>query len=62
MTELGLPEGMKEVIGRRLSRTSERCNRTLTLAAVLGREFDVSVLNALGDLAKTTCLTRLTRQ
>jgi predicted Ser/Thr protein kinase/tetratricopeptide (TPR) repeat protein len=47
--KLGLPEGVKEVIGRRLSRTSEHCNRVLTLAAVIGREFDVAVLEALGD-------------
>jgi DNA-binding winged helix-turn-helix (wHTH) protein len=47
---LGLPEGVKEVIGRRLSRLSEACNRTLSLAAVIGREFDIEVLEALGDL------------
>ena len=47
---LGLPEGVKEVIGRRLSRLSEASNRTLSLAAVIGREFGVEVLEALGDL------------
>ena len=45
--DLGLPEGIKEVIGRRLSRLSEACNRTLSLAAVIGREFDIDVLEAL---------------
>ena len=48
--ELGLPEGVKEVIGRRLSRLTPECNRVLALAAVVGREFDVAVLEALEDL------------
>ena len=34
--ELGIPEGVKEVIGRRLSRLSEGSNRMLQLASVLG--------------------------
>jgi tetratricopeptide (TPR) repeat protein len=59
VTELGLPEGIREVIGRRLSRTSERCNQALTLAAVVGREFDVSVLKALGDLGEDQLLDAL---
>ena len=49
--ELGLPEGVKEVIGRRLSRLSESCNRVLSLAAVIGREFDLDVLEMLEDLS-----------
>ena len=54
--DLGLPEGIKEVIGRRLSRLSETCNRTLSLAAVIGREFDLEVLEALGDLPEDRLL------
>jgi class 3 adenylate cyclase len=42
--ELGIPEGVREVIGRRLSRLSQRCYELLTIAAVVGREFDVQVL------------------
>jgi tetratricopeptide (TPR) repeat protein/predicted Ser/Thr protein kinase len=53
---LGLPEGVKEVIGRRLSRLSEECNRALALAAVIGREFDVELLIALGDLPEDRLL------
>ena len=48
--ELGLPEGVKEVIGRRLSRLTPECNRVLALASVVGREFDVAVLEGLEDL------------
>jgi DNA-binding winged helix-turn-helix (wHTH) protein len=47
---VGLPQGVKEVIGRRLSRLSDASNRTLSLAAVIGREFGIEVLEALGDL------------
>ena len=54
--DLGLPEGVKEVIGRRLSRLSEECNRALALAAVIGREFDVELLIALGDLPEDRLL------
>ena len=41
---LRIPEGVREVIGRRLNRLSARCNETLTTAAVVGREFSVPVL------------------
>ena len=44
ISRLGLPEGVKEVVGRRLSRLSETCNRVLSVAAVMGREFDVGIL------------------
>jgi len=54
--DLGLPEGVKEVIGRRLSRLSDECNRALALAAVIGREFDVELLIALGDLPEDRLL------
>ena len=35
---------MREVIGRRLDRLSERCNETLTIASVIGREFTLEHL------------------
>ncbi len=54
--DLGLPEGVREVIGHRLSRLSEPCNRALSLASVLGREFDLRVLEALGDVAEEPLL------
>jgi tetratricopeptide (TPR) repeat protein len=44
--QLGLPEGVREVIGRRLSRLSPMVNELLAAAAVVGREFDVNVLVA----------------
>jgi len=32
-----------EVIGQRLNRLSDRCNRVLTVASAVGREFDFDV-------------------
>ncbi|MEX2557224.1 MAG: AAA family ATPase [Actinomycetota bacterium] len=48
--DLGIPEGIKEVIGRRLSRLSEACNVALSHGAVLGREFDFSVVGLMSGL------------
>ena len=47
---LELPEGIREVIGRRLATLSERAGGVLTTAAVMGREFRVEVLEAIGPL------------
>jgi len=41
---LVIPQGVREVIARRLTHLSQQCNRVLVLAAVLGREFDHDVL------------------
>jgi serine/threonine protein kinase/tetratricopeptide (TPR) repeat protein len=54
--ELGLPEGVKEAVGRRLARLSEPCNRTLALAAVIGREFSFSVLQMLAGFPEDVLL------
>jgi len=42
-----IPEGVREVIGRRLDRLSEHCNETLTIAAVIGREFTLEQVRPL---------------
>ena len=42
-----IPEGVREVIGRRLDRLTERCNETLTIASVIGREFTLAQLKPL---------------
>jgi predicted ATPase len=39
-----IPEGVKEVIGRRLDRLSDRCNDILTTAAIIGRRFALPAL------------------
>jgi tetratricopeptide (TPR) repeat protein/transcriptional regulator with XRE-family HTH domain len=42
--DLGLPQGVRDVIGRRLSQLPQTTNRLLTVAAVIGREFEVATL------------------
>ena len=42
--ELGVPEGIKDLIRQRLGRLSEDCNQVLGLAAVIGQEFDLALL------------------
>ena len=42
--EMRIPEGLRDVIGKRLSRLSAECNRLLSYAAVIGRDFDLETL------------------
>ncbi|MDQ4064823.1 MAG: protein kinase, partial [Actinomycetota bacterium] len=44
-----VPQSIREVIGRRLDRLSPRCNSLLSLAAVIGRDFDLKVLQQATD-------------
>ena len=46
---LRIPEGVREVIGQRLNRLSERCNEVLTTASVIGREFTLEQVVLLID-------------
>ncbi len=46
---VSIPQGILEVIGRRLDRLSAECRRVLTVAAVLGHEFDYRVLAPVVD-------------
>ena len=48
--QLDLPEGIKEVVGHRLSRLSGETNHVLSVASVLGTEFAVGPLADLADL------------
>jgi predicted ATPase len=41
---VGIPEGLRDVVGKRLSRLSAECNRLLAIAAVIGRDFDLETL------------------
>ncbi len=52
--EMGIPEGIREVIGRRLSRLSETCNTALAHAAVLGRNFDFAELREMAGIDDDT--------
>jgi predicted ATPase len=46
-TSLGIPEGVRQVIGRRLNRLSPPCNQALTVASVFGREFALEEIHRL---------------
>jgi len=45
-----LPKGIRDVIGRRLSRLSERCNDVLTVASAIGSEFTEEQLKSVVEL------------
>jgi len=60
--ELGIPEGVRDVVGRRLSRMSGDTNRALRVAAVVGPEFELDVVRSAGDLGRRRCWRRWTRR
>ncbi len=47
--EVGIPEGIREVVGRRLSNLDPATNEVLAIAAVIGREFDLRLLGRVVD-------------
>lgn len=51
-----LPEGVRDVIGRRLARVSESCVSVLSAASVLGAEFRVDVLERVVGIERGTLL------
>jgi predicted ATPase len=48
--QLGIPEGVREVVGHRLARLSGDANQALRVAAVVGADFELDVVQAAGDL------------
>ena len=56
---LNVPEGIRLVIGRRVERLSPSGRQVLTTAAVVGRNFDLTLLEALGDAEGDALLTAL---
>jgi AAA ATPase-like protein len=59
LANISIPEGVRDVVGRRLSRLSANANDILTVAAVQGRDVDVDVLVAVGDAAEPEVLDAL---
>jgi class 3 adenylate cyclase/tetratricopeptide (TPR) repeat protein len=51
-----IPQGVREVVGRRLDRLSEECNRVLAIASVIGREFSVEVLEQVAETPRDRVL------
>jgi tetratricopeptide (TPR) repeat protein len=48
--EMSIPEGLRDVIGKRLSVLSPECNQLLTVASVIGREFALETLKAVAGI------------
>ena len=53
---LGLPQSVREVVGRRVERLGESATRTLTAAAVVGRDFEVELLTEVIDMGEDDLL------
>jgi class 3 adenylate cyclase/tetratricopeptide (TPR) repeat protein len=47
---IDVPEGIREVVGRRLTRLSQTANEALAVASVIGRQFPARLLADLADL------------
>jgi tetratricopeptide (TPR) repeat protein len=48
--EMSIPEGLRDVIGKRLSLLSPKCNQLLAVASVIGREFALETLKAVAGI------------
>jgi serine/threonine protein kinase/tetratricopeptide (TPR) repeat protein len=48
--EMSIPEGLRDVIGKRLSLLTTECNRLLSVASVIGREFALNTLKAVAGM------------
>jgi eukaryotic-like serine/threonine-protein kinase len=57
VSELHIPEGVREVVGRRLDRLSEETNEALRIAAVVGRDFEAELVDRLVDLSPEQLMT-----
>jgi len=56
---IGIPEGIREVIGRRLSTLTPQTNELLAVAAVVGREFALDVVRDAGGVDADSLLDAL---
>jgi tetratricopeptide (TPR) repeat protein len=50
--EMSIPEGLRDVIGKRLSLISKQCNQLLSVASVIGRDFRLEVLKKVSGLSE----------
>ncbi len=54
--ELGVPEGVREVVARRLHRLSEPAREALRWGSIIGAEFDLELLEAVAGVADAESL------
>ena len=53
---LSVPRGVRDLLENRLSRLSDRCREVLTLASVLGRQFDFTSLGHMAEMDEDALL------
>jgi DNA-binding CsgD family transcriptional regulator len=56
LDELRIPRTIQDAVGRRMAQLSSAAQRTLALAAIIGRDFDFSLLQALTGSAEAELL------
>ena len=56
LTELGLPQSVREVVGRRVERLDADARTALSAAAVIGRDFDLDLLLAVVEFPEARLL------
>jgi class 3 adenylate cyclase len=54
--QLGIPEGVRDVVGRRLARLSSGTNQALRVAAVVGPEFEFGIVQTAGEVSEDELL------
>jgi len=59
VSRIRIPETVRAVVTQRLQRLDEACQRTLSLAAVVGREFDFQVLEKITSLEEDQLVNHL---
>jgi len=57
--EMSIPEGLRDVVGKRLSGLSQECNNLLSIASVIGREFRLAVLQKVANISDDELFTAL---
>jgi eukaryotic-like serine/threonine-protein kinase len=48
--DISIPEGLRDVIGKRLSLLSRDCNQLLSVASIIGREFSLDTLRGVAGI------------
>src|SRR5205085_397824 len=56
LTDLGIPEGIREVISRRVARLTEGCHRMLTIASAMEAGFAWDVMTSVSDEGESALL------
>jgi predicted ATPase len=56
---MSIPEGLRDVIGKRLSLLSKECNQLLSIASVIGREFGLETLRNVAGIQEEAFVTAL---